>query len=100
MGQTIGNAFGKKDPFATNDMLNGQVVATGTQGAQTVRDPNQGLSDLQARNRKLTQVGLTGLGALASPQAPQAQQAPINFAPQQQDYSAYFQKQRNPFFGY
>jgi hypothetical protein len=96
--------FGKKDKYATNDVLNGKVVATGTQGAQTVADPNAGLNDSQMRNRKLAKLGLGGASGMLGPGQPQSQgapQAPIQFAPQQQDLSGYFApRQRNPFFGY
>lgn len=94
--------FGKKDKFATNDVLNGKVVATGTQGAQTVADPNSGFSDSQLRNRKLAKLGLGGASGMLGPGQPQSQagpQAPIQFAPPPQDLSGYFAPKRNPFFG-
>jgi hypothetical protein len=39
--QSFKDLFGKKDASATNDVLNGDVVATGTPGAKTVADPKR-----------------------------------------------------------
>jgi hypothetical protein len=58
----MGKSFGSRDSSATNDMLNGQVVATGTPGSKTVSDPNQGLSDQQMRVRQLFAGGLGQFG--------------------------------------
>lgn len=93
--------FGKKDPSATNSVLNGQVVATGTPGAQVVADPNQGLGSSQARNRGLGAAGGRLLGGLSQQDQQQqpSQQTPINFAPPQQNLSQYFTPKRNAFFG-
>lgn len=63
----MGSTFGRTDGSATNDVLNGQTVATGTAGAQTVADPNKGLSGGQMRNRKLASIGGQTLGAVANP---------------------------------
>lgn len=113
---SIKSLFGKRDQNATNDVLNGQVVATGTPGAQTVTDPNQGLTDGQMRNRKLASgVGKTlGSAFNNTDSAPSGGSSPtqINFAnsqpayqpplppqPPGQSYST-AKKMPNPFFGY
>lgn len=80
MGQGFANTFGKNDPNATNDMLNGQVVATGTPGAQTVRDPNGGLTDAQMRNRRLLQGGKGFLSIMGQNQRDQSAGQPTNFS--------------------
>lgn len=101
--QSIQNLFGKKDPNATNDMLNGQAVATGTRGAKTVADPNQGLSDDQLRNRKLLGIGAGALAnglQQASPQRgnPNAMNQ-IQFANQPRYSPLTNYTAGNPFFG-
>lgn len=75
MGQSFANTFGKQDRSATNDVLNGQVVTTGTPGAQTMADPNGGLSGAQIRNRKLLQSGQGFLGIMGQNQQGQQQGA-------------------------
>ena len=80
MGHTIASAFGSKDANATNDVLNGKVVATGTPGATTVADPTQGMSAGQLRNRKLLAGSLKMASAGLNSAQPQQQQAPpVNF---------------------
>ena len=78
MGKTFANTFGKIDSNATNGVLNGGVVATGTAGAKTVADPLKGLTSAQARNRKLLSLGAGTVGD-AMNQQPQAQAPPVNF---------------------
>jgi hypothetical protein len=111
----MGTTFGKSDSSATNDMLGGKVVATGTPGASTVADPNRGLDESQRRNRKLLGIGGRALGGLSDPsQSPAISGAgmPINFANNQpevplpmapqspfQNYMPLSKGARNPFFG-
>lgn len=100
MGQSIGGTFGSKDKSATNDVLNGQVVATGTPGAQTVNDPNAGLTDDQLRHRQLLLSGIAKVSKSAQPQAqPQSTPAQINFAPPSPQYQPMTKAVGNPFFG-
>lgn len=113
----MGSGIGQTDKNATNDMLNGQVVATGTPGAQTVPDPNRGLNESQMRNRRF--LGATGkaFSSLANPaQSPAISGTGANFsfannqpnlqlpppAPDQspfQNYMPLSKGARNPFFG-
>ena len=58
----IKSIMGQRDPNATNDVLNGQTVATGTPGAQTQADPNQGLTGGQMFARQALSGGLGALG--------------------------------------
>jgi len=111
----MGATFGKSDSNATNDVLGGKVVATGTPGAHTVADPNRGLSDSQMRNRKLLGVGGRAFGGAAnSSQSPplSGTATTINFADNQpelqlppqaqspfQNYMPRANGPRNPFFG-
>lgn len=122
MGQTMGTP----DKNATNDVMGGRVVATGTPGAQTVRDPNRGLDDSQIRNRRLLGMGARTLGNTFNPNGTQPITSPMNnpnnpiegggvpltFANNQpaltppptaqsvfQDYMPLSKGARNPFFG-
>lgn len=125
----MGSTFGRTDSNATNDVLNGDTVATGTPGAKTMRDPNGGLDDSQIRNRKLAAVGAKTLGSIANPitspmnnsggggganftfannqpayQAPgpassSLTPAPMSQAPPMQP-NPMFKQPKNPFFGY
>jgi len=111
----MGSTFGKSDSSATNDMLGGKVVATGTPGAQTVADPNRGLNDSQMRNRKLLGVGGKAFGSMADPsQSPaiSGTGTTFNFANSQpdlqlppqaqspfQNYRPLSKGARNPFYG-
>jgi hypothetical protein len=105
----MGKTFGKSDGSATNDVLNGKVVATGTPGAKTMADPNRGLDDSQARNRKLLGVGGRALSGFSNPSDSPANGGgmPINFAdnqpqvtpPIQDPYNSVAPKNRHPFFG-
>lgn len=70
MGGTMSRVFGSADSGATNDVLNGQVVPTGTPGASTVADPNQGFSGSQMLTRGLA----SGLGQGLKNQSQQQQQ--------------------------
>lgn len=88
----MGSTFGRSDKNATNDVLNGQVVATGTPGAQTVKDPNQGLSDEQVRNKKLLSIG----GGLMSNLSQDQSQQPGG---QQIDFLKMNQPKKMPFYG-
>lgn len=58
----MGQTFGKMDPNATNTVLNGQTVATGTPGGIVQADPAQGLNTWQLFARKAAAGGLKGLG--------------------------------------
>ena len=59
----MGALTGKMDPNATNDVdPSGSIVATGTPGAKTVADPNQGLSGGQMFVRKAMAGALNGAG--------------------------------------
>jgi hypothetical protein len=97
--------FGKRDAGATNDVLNGQVVATGTPGAKTVDDPGDGLSNSQMRNRKIAGLVGGGMGRMpqAQPQRPgggaqiMMPQSP-QLLPDQPSYLGQYIK-RSPFFG-
>lgn len=103
----MGQAFGKKDASATNDVLNGSTVPTGTPGAQTVADPSQGISSAQQRNSQLASLALGTLGSYASGQQQQGshiQPVQQQLQPQQQfDAGGYLNKYikpaSNPFFG-
>lgn len=57
----MGQTFGQLDPNATNDVMGGKTVATGTPGAQTMADPNKGLSGGQMFARKALSGGLSGM---------------------------------------
>lgn len=86
----MGSTFGRPDKNATNDVLNGQTVATGTPGAKTVSDQNQGMTDEQVRNHKLLSIGgslASNLGAQADPTMPQI------------DFTKLNQPKRMPFYG-
>jgi hypothetical protein len=93
---------GSRDKDATNDMLDGKVVATGTPGATTVADPNQGLTAGQAQTRRVVSSLGKSLGSsLNRPQAtPQGRPVQFTFADNQPSYS---QPRQNsvidPFFG-
>jgi hypothetical protein len=107
----MGTTIGKSDKNATNDVLNGDVVATGTPGAKTVADPNRGLDISQIRNRKLLSGGLSTIGAVANPiTSPMdnpgagtnftfANNQPQVTPPIQDPYNSVAPKNRNPFFG-
>jgi len=76
----MGSVMGKMDPNATNDVdANGNIVATGTPGAKTVADPNQGLSGGQMFVRKALSNSLAGAGN-AMQQQGGMRAAPVNFA--------------------
>lgn len=82
----MGGNFGKPDKYATNDVLNGQIVATGTPGAQTVADPNQGLTEKQKRNDQLLLQGGKMINSIATAKQEESQQGQptqINFADNQ-----------------
>jgi hypothetical protein len=53
--------FGKPHADATNSMLDGKVVATGTPGATEVKDPNMGLSNLNRFSRSMMRGVGSGL---------------------------------------
>jgi len=100
----MGQALGKLDPSATNDMLGGQAVATGTPGAKTVADPNQGLTQGQMFARKALSNSLSGLGQGLQQQGnaqSQGFQPPINTPQAPMVDPRYFgvQGPKNPFYG-
>lgn len=66
-GDSLKSVFGKADPSATNSMLDGKVVATGTPGATEVSDTHQGLSSGNDLARSLFQSGAKGLSQMSQP---------------------------------
>ncbi len=86
----MNKVFGKMDPDATNSMLDGKVVATGTPGATEVADPNKGLNFGNMMARGLVRGTGQGLQAQSgmqnnmrsggAVQMPQAQQPQLDAA--------------------
>ena len=102
MGKTLSNTFGSKDPNATNDVLSGQVVATGTPGAVTIKDPNQGLTSSQVASRKGLSIGGKYAGSLMNQGSGSPQRGtPVQFtfASNQPSLADYTPPVRSPFFG-
>jgi hypothetical protein len=108
IGGKIGQTFGKVNPNATKDVLNGESVATGTEGAKTIADAQGGLSDGQLRNRKLLKMVGGGLSGIDQQQAPRGAgnqldlpaPAPMVDVGQQGNYlDGYLKRKRSPFFG-
>jgi hypothetical protein len=95
----MGKTFGSRDANATNDVMGGAVVSTGTPGAATVRDPNQGLTDEQLRNRKFLRMGGGLMNHGLNQQQPIQHSTPVQFtfANNQPDYTP--QPAQSPFFG-
>jgi len=113
----MGQAMGTPDRNATNDVMGGKVVATGTPGAITMSDPNRGLDESQVRNRKLLGIGAKTLGNSFTPNTPitspmEGGGIPLTFANNQpqyqppptaqspyQNYMPLSKGAKNPFFG-